>query len=91
MLNPTWEYALDFHNFYHDDNLTIGEKAKKIYTILSKFYKKYENLEAFSGTELDDIINEFEENIELNDVASFDIAMYNLYDFADSKRIWIKT
>lgn len=89
MLTNTWTYTLDLSDFYHNDSLTLCEKASKIAARIevSPFYR---------GEDWDfaiqDVVEEFSDFARFgSSTAIFDDIMNGLYDYADTHRVWVKT
>jgi hypothetical protein len=88
MPTNVWTYTLDLSDFYHDDTLTLGEKASKVAgrIEISAFFRNDWTFE------IQDILDEFSDFAKFgSSVGMFDEIMRGLYDYADGDRIWIKT
>lgn len=84
-----WKHTVNFKWFWDVDDYTIDEKAKHAASELEKLLKHYEGDDT-----LEEIISDFKD-ISSDDVPAkihdFDSIMYNLYDWADSEKVWVKT
>lgn len=78
-----WKYKVDFNKFW-DSKLPISEKGWLSVHELNKIEKHFPD-----DYDLHDIIDQFEYSIETID--DFDYVMSELYDWADSNKVWIKT
>jgi hypothetical protein len=88
MPTNVWNHTLDLSAFYHDDSLTIREKAQRVVDTIKR-QAWYESEWTF---EIEDVVEEFEDFARVGDsVALFDKIMDDLYDFANGERIWVKT
>ena len=76
-----WKYTINLSEFYHDDNLTINEKGKRIVEI-SKYFR------IIKDAELENILFLFN---DVESIEDFDEIMNYFYDWADINRVWIKT
>lgn len=92
-----WRCTIDFKPFYHDDKLSIKEKADRAV----KELRRTQKLKSFEDDyDLDDIIEDFEgvsgdgeptETTEFTITEDFDARMSELYDWADANRVWVAT
>ena len=85
-----WKHRFDFAGFYHNDEVPVPEKGKRIAEILRDrllpMFDPDEDLSEYC--EIEDLIEEF---ACVADAEEFDFAMTTLYDIADYQRIWIAT
>lgn len=84
-----WKQKLDFSGFYKNDEFTIVQKAEKVAGLLLTL-----KINDDAKEELEGIIERFNEvqYVDADDqIEDFDDCMAELYDFADSERIWINT
>jgi hypothetical protein len=89
MPTNTWTYTLDLSDFYHDDALTLAEKANKIAGRIevSSFFRGQDWSFA-----IQDVLEEFSDFAKFGSSAEiFDRIMRDLYAYADDVRIWVKT
>jgi len=91
---PTWDATLSFKDFYHDDELSIAEKAEKVSNaIIAKFASILDSDTDDFDEDLDSLTTDFQ-NLSAYDKAEadhFDNIMSGLYDWADWNRVWIET
>lgn len=80
-----WRYFLRLEEFYHDDSLSVQEKAMKVSEKLDRLTVK---VPEWVKPILEDIAYEF---TQITTVEAFDDVMSRLYDTADSSDIWITT
>lgn len=78
-----WKYTLNLKEFYHDDTMSIEDKATNMVAELQILQKKLPN-----DGELEDIIDTFS---GIDDVDELDYVMNTLYDWADFYKVWIET
>jgi hypothetical protein len=91
---PTWDATLSFKDFYHDDELSIAEKAETASkTIIAKFASRLDSDKDNFDEDLDGIAADFQSISAYNKVETkhFDNIMSALYDWADWNRVWIET
>ncbi|MFX0139128.1 MAG: hypothetical protein ACFFDN_36135 [Candidatus Hodarchaeota archaeon] len=90
-----WKHILDFKYFWDSDSLSVKEKADLAIKELDKLLKHFKNDEdAFY--ELEEIIEDFKNvsgdgTSEFTITEDFDSRMYDLYNWADYNRVWVKT
>lgn len=93
MYPRVWVATLNVASFYHDDELSLAERAKMMAAaIRSKFPKRVDIESDEFDDELDLCAEEFEE-IGSGDVdaSEFDTVLDRLYDWADSESVWVQT
>ena len=79
-----WKHKVDVSDVFHDDDLTLGEKAQTIATRLARFTGD-------DDTMLDELLEELCDAGHEGDVRWFDSTWSGIYDWADSERVWITT
>jgi len=91
---PTWDATLSLKDFYHDDELSIAEKAEKVSNVIrAKFANVLDNDKDNFDEDLDSLAADFR-RISAHDRVTanhFDNIMSDLYDWADWNRVWIET
>lgn len=88
MPTNVWTYTLDLSAFYHDDSLTLREKAARIVTMVenSRFF------EADWTFSIQDFVEEMGDFAREGDSPEiFNRLMRDLYAYADAYRVWVKT
>lgn len=75
-----WKRKVDVSQWFHDDALSVAEKAKAIAAHLRPLIGDDEE-----AAELLDMLAEQDE------ADDFDYVWNDLYDWADAKRVWINT
>ena len=91
---PTWDATLSFKDFYHDDELSIAEKAEKVSNaITAKFASILDSDKDNFDEDLDLLVRDFSNLSAYNKAEAdhFDNIMSDLYDWADWNRVWIET
>ena len=84
-----WKYKINVANFYHDDELTIVQKAEKMNIVINSFIE-HNIKDEFS----DEYINGQYLAMDFSDVScveDFDDVMENFYYWSDENGIWIET
>lgn len=88
---PEWKQTLDFSPWYHDEEISIPEKGKLVAKTICRVIKDYE--EDYTLSEIIDMLNYCNGVPEegYTEVQDFADRMADLYDWADSNRVWIVT
>ena len=84
-----WKYKINVANFYHDDELTIKQKAKKMKLVINSFIEhniKDEYSEIYVNGQY--LAMDFS---DVKCVENFDDVMERLYDWSDENGVWIET
>ncbi|UDL16655.1 hypothetical protein SEA_ATUIN_262 [Arthrobacter phage Atuin] len=80
-----WNHDLNISDFFHDDDLTITEKAEKI-------SERLKSRPWFDGlTYKEDLEGLLEELTDMEDADDFDMIWDQMYDIFDAERIWVRT
>lgn len=83
-----WKYKFNLKDFYHDDNISIQNKAKMVAERIGKTFSDFVSIESTNfDSELDEIKDDFEwlatdSSAKADD---FDDVMERLYDWADAE------
>jgi hypothetical protein len=92
-----WRCVVNFKKFWKKE-IQIEEKGKlaaiELKKILPKIKDNYENDELSEIIEMFECVSgdgEPEETTEFTPTEDFDERMYDLYEWADRNRVWIKT
>ncbi|MCK5603728.1 hypothetical protein KAR91_17710 [Candidatus Pacearchaeota archaeon] len=92
-----WKHTLRFEQWYHDDDISIKEKAElaaKELKITMKLFRFKDDddleeiIENFEGVSGD---GEQEETTEFTIREDFNARMSELYDWADNNSVWVST
>lgn len=78
-----WDYSVNIKQFLNPDKSVI-EVATAVTQELKRLPPGLVN-----SIEFMEIMDVFEEAVELNDVEVFDAGLSDLYDWADEKRVWL--
>jgi hypothetical protein len=90
----TWDTTLRLKDFYHDDELTIAQKAEKVSNaLIAKFSTILDSDKDNFDEDLDSLVTDFQSLSAFDKVEAnhFDNIMSDLYDWADWNRVWIET
>ena len=84
----TWKYQLDVSPFFHNEDITLEEKSKKLVETLKSrpWYEKLYHID-----EVEQNLEEIVDAGEADDVMWFDACWDNLYDIFDAERVWVVT
>lgn len=91
-----WKNTVNFKWFWNDENMSVEDKGKQAAIMLKPLLKySFKN-----DSELEEIIEMFEcvsgdgeppGASKFTATEDFDARMYDLYNWADCNRVWIKT
>jgi hypothetical protein len=90
----TWDATLNFKDFYHDDELSIAEKAERVSkAIIARFAKILDSDSDIFDEDLDSLVLDFSNLSAYGraEASHFDNIMSDLYSWADYNRVWIET
>ena len=93
MFPRKWQKTIDIKKDLYSDNLSLKEKAQKIYNLLkseleSSDSQSTKRLRVFS-LDLEAGLDLLEEAGEVDDVELFDEGLALIYDWADENRVWL--
>ena len=79
-----WKHMLDVSDVFHDDGMTVNEKAAAIVAriMASPFWDE---------DDLNGLVAVVEELEDCDEVDWFDAVWDSFYDWADSNRVWVQT
>lgn len=77
---PEWKKHVDVSQWFHDDALSVADKAKAI----------TDHLRPLIGDD-EDAAELLDELAHQDDADEFDYVWNDLYDWADANRVWINT
>lgn len=86
-----WNKTIDFKSFWHDEDLSLSQKADKIADQLYAFYKA--NPEYYNVASIDAIADDFKAYAQRDDddPDAIDDILDDMYDWADGNSVWIAT
>lgn len=80
-----WKHKVYLGDMFHDDDLSLSEKAQTIATRLARFAGDDDD------AMLDELLEELCDAGHEGDVQWFDNVWSGIYDWADEERVWIDT
>ena len=83
-MSSRWKHKVDVSDIFHNDDLTLSEKAHAIAARLARFTGD-------DDTMLDEMLEELCDAGHEGDVRWFDDVWSGIYDWADDERVWIDT
>lgn len=87
MPRPVWKHTLDVSEFFHDDKLSVVEKAHKVGAMIRR--QRWFSEDDFT---LDEIAGAFcDMTDEDDDGQYFDDWWSSFYDWCDEARVWVTT
>jgi hypothetical protein len=82
-----WRARVDVSDVFHDDEVTLGDKAQ---TIAARLGVVGERIDPGSD-ELPELLEELCDAGAQGDVQWFDNVWSGVYDWADANRVWVST